>query len=405
VKTGWKTESLSEVCSFSSGLWKGKKPPFRTVGVIRNTNFNRDGSLDDSDIAILDVEEAQFAKRSLSFGDIILEKSGGGPKQPVGRVIVFDKQEGDYSFSNFTARIRSNNPQVLNPTYLHRFLYWIYAAGITEGMQSHSTGIRNLDLNAYKNLGLFYPSLKEQERIVAILDESFEAIATAKANTETNVQNAGSLFSDYLQSKFSDVWQKSRLVKLSDLASDITDGDHLPPPKSAKGVPFVTISNINKQSHTIDFSDTFFVSHEYFEKLKPNKKPRKGDLLYTVTGSFGIPVKVEEDFEFCFQRHIGLIRPKPDVSTSWLYYLMLSPQLFQQANERATGTAQRTVSLAVLRDFSVPKLKLSDQQLMASKLDKLKMEAERLEAVFGRKLSSLEALKQSLLHQAFTGKL
>ena len=82
MKAGWKTESLSEVCNFSSGLWKGKKPPFRTVGVIRNTNFNQDGSLDDSDIAILDVEEVQFAKRSLSFGDIILEKSGGGPSSP-----------------------------------------------------------------------------------------------------------------------------------------------------------------------------------------------------------------------------------------------------------------------------------------------------------------------------------
>ncbi len=273
-------------------------------------------------------------------------------------------------------------------------------------LPSLAKGIKpGINRNEVYSIPVSIPSKKEQERIVAILDKAFEAIATAKANAEKNLQNAEFLFSDYLGIKFSKVWQSSRLVKLSDLATDITDGDHLPPPKSAKGVPFVTISNINKQTRRIDYTDTFFVSHQYFESLKPNKKPRKGDLLFTVTGSFGIPVKVEDNFEFCFQRHIGLIRPKPDVSTSWLYYLMLSPQLFQQADERATGTAQRTVSLAVLRDLSVPKLRLSEQQSMASKLDELKMESECLKAVYQRKLAALDALKQSLLHQAFTGKL
>jgi type I restriction enzyme S subunit len=106
-------------------LWKGKQPPFKNVGVIRNTNFSADGTLDDSDIAYLDVEDRQFAKRALRFGDIILEKSGGGPKQPVGRVILFDKHQGEYSFSNFTACIRSKNTKVLHPVYLHRYLYWI----------------------------------------------------------------------------------------------------------------------------------------------------------------------------------------------------------------------------------------------------------------------------------------
>lgn len=182
----WKTQRLVELCHFTSGLWKGKQSPFRNVGVIRNTNFNADGTLNDSDIAYLDVEERQFAKRALQFGDIILEKSGGGPKQPVGRVIYFDKREGDYSFSNFTACLRSNNPLVLSPVYLHRYLYWVYAAGLTESMQSHSTGIRNLNLSSYKDLTISYPAMKEQERIVAILDEAFEGIATAKANAGLN---------------------------------------------------------------------------------------------------------------------------------------------------------------------------------------------------------------------------
>ena len=83
MKNGWQTKTLDEVGQFSNGLWKGEKPPFVNVGVIRNTNFTKEGTLDDLDIAHLDVEVGKLDKRRLKFGDIILEKSGGGPKQPV----------------------------------------------------------------------------------------------------------------------------------------------------------------------------------------------------------------------------------------------------------------------------------------------------------------------------------
>lgn len=77
----------------------------------------------------------------------------------------------------------------------------------------------------------------------------------------------------------------------------------------------------------------------------------KGDVLYTVTGSFGIPVLITEDLDFCFQRHIGLVRPKSDVNSEWLYYMLMSPQILRQANDGATGTAQKTVSLKLFEAF------------------------------------------------------
>ena len=110
MRTTWTTKKLDEVCLFSNGLWKGEKPPLVRVGVIRNTNFTKNGGLDDSDIAYIDVEKKKYEKRKLQFGDIILEKSGGGPKQPVGRVALFDKSTGEFSFSNFTAAIRVIRP-------------------------------------------------------------------------------------------------------------------------------------------------------------------------------------------------------------------------------------------------------------------------------------------------------
>ena len=180
MKSNWQTKKLGEVCDFYNGLWKGKKPPYIKVGVIRNTNFTKDGELDDADIAYLDVEKKQFEKRKLSYGDIILEKSGGGPKQPVGRVIIFDKKEGDFSFSNFTSVIRIKRKDQIDFKYLHKYLFFSYITGVTKTMQSHSTGIRNLDFKLYKEIEIPLPPFPEQHRIVKILDDVFEKIAKAK---------------------------------------------------------------------------------------------------------------------------------------------------------------------------------------------------------------------------------
>ena len=124
--TGWSSAPLRELCEFHNGLWTGKKGPFAVARVIRNTNFTAEGRIDLSDVAVLDVEERQLEKRRLQKNDIIIEKSGGGPKQPVGRVVLFDMDENDYSFSNFTSVIRVKSNLVVDPIYLHRVLYWWY---------------------------------------------------------------------------------------------------------------------------------------------------------------------------------------------------------------------------------------------------------------------------------------
>ena len=249
----------------------------------------------------------------------------------------------------------------------------------------------------------FPESLAEQQRIVGLLDEAFEGLATAKANAEKNLQNARALFESHLQSVFT---QCGALASLSDLADEVTDGDHSPPPKAPTGVPFITISDIDKRTGTIDFSNTFTVPETYFRNLKPSKKPRIGDVLYTVTGAtLGIPILVREQRDFCFQRHIGLIRPNATTDSSWLTYALRSPQVFRQATIGSTGAAQKTVSLGVLRSLQLPKVKLAEQKQIAAKLDSLREETQRLARLYEQKIAALEALKKSLLHQAFTGEL
>jgi len=83
-------------------------------------------------------------------------------------------------------------------------------------------------------------------------------------------------------------WPK---VRLGDICESISDGDHLPPPKSNEGVPFITISNIGDEGK-IDFTNCYHVPHGYYEKIDEKRKPRKGDILYTVVGSFTIVVAI-----------------------------------------------------------------------------------------------------------------
>ncbi len=155
---------------------------------------------------------------------------------------------------------------------------------------------------------------------------------------------------------------------LSEITECVSDGDHQAPPKSDEGVPFVTISNIDDQNK-LDFTKTFFVPQAYFDGLGPTRKPRRNDTLYSVTGSFGIPVFVDSDEPFCFQRHIALLRPSPATDAKYLYFFMSSPLAFQQAEKAATGVAQKTVSLGSLRSFKIPLPCLATQHAIVAEIE------------------------------------
>lgn len=155
---------------WSSGVWTGKRSPFRSVGVLRNTNFNSDGSLDYSDVAQIDVEERHLPNKLLRTGDILLERSGGGPKQPVGRVALFDGRPGQYSFSNFTSRLRVKANDVFDYRFVHLFLHNFHRTGGTVPIQQNTTGIRNLNFGEYQQLRIPFVSLERQRSVVASLD-------------------------------------------------------------------------------------------------------------------------------------------------------------------------------------------------------------------------------------------
>ena len=147
-------------------------------------------------------------------------------------------------------------------------------------------------------------------------------------------------------------------MRLGEICNSITDGDHLPPPKQPSGIPFVVISDIS--SGKIHFRNKRFVSRDYFNKLSREKIPETGDILYTVTGSYGIPVPVN-DFQFCVQRHIGIIKPVHLIK-DFLFFSLMSPICKKQADGVAWGVAVKTIPIKELRNFMISLPPLAEQQ-------------------------------------------
>ena len=151
------------------------------------------------------------------------------------------------------------------------------------------------------------------------------------------------------------------IKKLSECCASIADGDHQAPPKADSGIPFVTISNINS-TNQFDFTNTMFVPQAYYDGLDSKRKAQKGDVLYSVVGSFGIPVYIRETVPFVFQRHIAILRPNDAILPQFLYYTMLSRDFYMMADAAALGAAQRTVSLTALRNMKIAVPPMNVQQ-------------------------------------------
>ena len=185
--------------------------------------------------------------------------------------------------------------------------------------------------------------------------------------------------------------------RLKDCCYSISDGDHLPPPKSSCGIPFITISNIDSTNH-IDFENTLFVPIEYYKNLDSIRKPQVNDIIYSVVGSFGKPVLIKENRPFVFQRHIAILRPNNEIVDSrYLYYVMLSRDFYMQADSVALGAAQRTISLTSLRNMKVQLPDLDVQRRIAEVLSRYDALIEN----YQRQIKLLEEAAQRLYKEWF----
>lgn len=399
-----KYKKLEEVCDFVSGLWTGKKPPYINVGVIRNTNFHKSGNLDLTDIAQLDVEVKQFGTRQLKYGDIVLEKSGGGPNQPVGRVCVFEIKDGLYSLSNFTSAIRVKNPNELSYKYLHYFLKHLYITGETEKIQTHSTGIRNLQLNLYKEFNVPIPPLSIQQKIVEKLDAIFVEIDKVIETAEKSAVNTEALFRSYLTEIIEKDSSDCEVVKIGNICEIARGGSPRPIDKfitdSADGINWIKIGDATRSKKYI------FETREKIikEGASRSRLVNDGDFLLSNSMSFGRPY-IMRTTGCIHDGWLVLTNYQKHLDIDFFYYLLSSPIVVRQFENLAQGSTVRNLNKDLVSRVEVKLPSLAKQKAIVLKLDTLDSNLELAKKSYKMKSTELTKLKQSILHQAFTGDL
>ena len=187
-------------------------------------------------------------------------------------------------------------------------------------------------------------------------------------------------------------WKK---VKLGEVTEYITDGDHQPAPKSEQGVYFIKIKDII--NNRISFDNALHVPSEYYAKLKNNRKAVKGDVLYTVVGSYGTATYVNTELPFCFERNIALLHANQEINSYFLYLLMSCESFYKKADALANGAAQKLISLKKLQTIEIEIPPLATQHRIATILSRYDSLIEN----YQKQIKLLEEAAQRLYKEWF----
>lgn len=388
MRKGWEYKKLGEVCEVVTGTtpktnipeYWGKGHYWVTPAELNDTTVY----IDKTERQITDEALSKTKLRLLPVGTVLLSS-----RAPIGKVAIANAEM--YCNQGFKNCICS---EAIYNKYLFYFLRLKkdYLNGLGRGAT-----FKEISKSIVESIKIPLPPKSTQLAIVSELDKINELIRLKKEQLKDFDNLAQSLFYEM----FGDPVENEKgwkVKKLGDICADITDGDHMPPPKSEFGIPFITISDIDKDTRCLNFENTFYVPEDYYNNLKENRKPQKGDLLYTVTGSYGIPVIVKTDKKFCFQRHIALLRPNKEIlSTIFLCYWVLSDGVKFMADKVATGIAQKTVGLNSIRKFSCILPPLSLQRLFAQRIEQIEREKSEVQ----KSIQDLETLLASRMQYWF----
>lgn len=239
-----------------------------------------------------------------------------------------------------------------------------------------------------KELHIKYPDIAEQHRIITILDEAFDRIATAKVNAENNLQNARALFESHLQSVFTERGERWVETTLERCCEQIFAGGDVPKDR---------LSQVRTPEHSVPIysngvkDDGLYGFTDVARVVKPS-------VTISARGTIGYPaIRVEPYLPVV--RLITLTPDKHTTDLSFLYYAVLGMDFGN------TGTSIPQLTVPNLKERKLYLPPLIQQRNIAAKLDSLREETQRLESIYQQKLAALDELKQSLLHQAFSGNL
>jgi type I restriction enzyme, S subunit len=374
MKAGWEIKPLGEVCTLQRGFdlptherTKGRFPLVTSSGISDTHNE----------------------------GPVIGPGVVTGRSGSIGSVFYIDDSFWPLNTTLYVRDFHGNLP---------RFVFYLLTAFDLK-KYAGGTGVPTLNRNDVHSVAVAVPrELPEQKRIVTLLDEAFAHIATAKANAEQNLQNARALFESHLQSVFTQQSNGWIDRSLKEICEKITDGTHQTPTYFDEGVIFLSSRNVT--SGKIDWSKIKYIDEKQHLEMHRRVAPRKGDILLAKNGTTGVAAMVDRDTIFDIYVSLALLRALPVIRADFLLYFINSPVAKSQFNKRLKGVGVPNLHLEEIREVRISfPAEQAEQHRILMHLNALSAETQRLESPYQQKLSALDALKKSLLHQAFSGQL
>jgi type I restriction enzyme, S subunit len=398
MRAGWKARSLGDLCNVIGGGTPPKDKaeyysgdiPWATVRDMRSELIT------ETEFRITPVAVKSSSTNIIPGGNVVIATRVG-----LGKVCLLGQ---DTAINQDLRGIVPIDPKVLEV----RFLFW-WLKSIAEIIVAEGTGatVQGVKLPFVKGLQLPLPPVHEQKRIVTLLDESFDGIATARANAEQNLQNARAIFESHLQSVFTqrgDGWTKTTLgqatggVFTGPFGSLLHKSDYV-----ENGIPLVNPAHITAVGIEPDLRKT--VSEATAQKLS-SYIMRKGDIVIGRRGEMGRCALVTdiEDGWLCGTGSF-YIKPSPRCDSGYLVRFLRSDACKQRLEKIAGGAVMPNLSNMDLSNLSFNLPNMEKQKAIGDAIDELAAESQRLESIYQRKLVALDDLKKSLLHQAFSGQL
>ncbi|MDP3929346.1 MAG: restriction endonuclease subunit S [Bacteroidota bacterium] len=385
-------KKLSSVCDIVSDS------PKEFIGVKK---YYSTGAIDNVRSPI--AEEITFANRpSRANCYPKLNDVGFAKMKLTNKVILIDDFFSGSIFSTGFCFLRPKKN--LNSKYLYHYLISHLFQNIKNSLAGDGImgGIKNSDV---KEIEIPLPTLPQQQRIVTIIDECFAAIDKAKANAEQNLKNSKELFESYLQSVFTNKVHGKKFDSLDNLCELIVDCEHKTAPTQETGYPSIRTPNIGKGELILENVNR--VSYETYLQWTRRAIPKAGDLILAREAPAGNIAVIPENIEVCLGQRTVLLRPQKDrLISKYLAYLILSKEVQEILLSHSTGATVQHINMKDIRAFKIYNLSnLKEQISVVQKLDALRAETQKLEAMYQKKISDLEELKKSILQKAFAGEL
>lgn len=403
MREGWETKKLHELCQIELG-----KTPYRGDKTYWDIEKETDNVwLSIADLLKTDGDEVSDSKEYISNkaakiskvvkrGTLLLSF-----KLTLGRLAFAGR---DLFTNEAIAALTIKNEKLIDKYFLYHFLSLFDWNAAAEG----DVKVKGKTLNKakLKEIEVCFPtSLPKQQRIVALLDEAFAVIAKAKANAEQNLKNAKELFESYLKTAFENKVYGERFEILDSLCELIVDCEHKTAPTQETGYPSIRTPNIGMGELILENVNR--VSYETYLEWTKRAVPKSGDLILAREAPAGNIAVIPENIEVCLGQRTVLLRPKKDrLISKYLAYYILSKEVQEILLSHSTGATVQHINMKDIRAFKIYNLSdLMEQNSVVRKLDALKSETKKLEAVYQQKLADLEELKKSILQNAFAGEL